>query len=241
MPGRTIAAGGPVTRAVAAGSRPEAFDPGCTRCPRLATFLADARRRHPDYHARPVPAFGAARPRLLVVGLAPGMHGANRTGRPFTGDYAGVLLYATLHEFGFATQPVSETATDPLRLVDCRITNAARCVPPENKPLPAEVRNCSGYLASDLAEVAAGGVVLALGRIAHEAVLRTRGLRLAAYPFGHGAAHALPDGRTLLDSYHCSRYNTNTGTLTPAMFADVLRAARARVDALDRSEARAHP
>jgi uracil-DNA glycosylase family 4 len=232
MRGRTSAAGRAAARVAAPAARPEPFDPGCVRCPRLAGFLAETRSRHADYHARPVPAFGAPAPRLLVVGLAPGMHGANRTGRPFTGDYAGVLLYATLHAFGFATQPVSERATDPLRLRDCRITNAARCVPPANKPLPAEVRNCSGYLAGDLAEVAPGGVVLVLGRIAHEAVLRALALRVAAYPFAHGAEHALPDGRTLLDSYHCSRYNTNTGTLTPAMFADVLRLARARVDAL---------
>jgi uracil-DNA glycosylase family 4 len=232
MPGRTIEAGRAATRVAAATARPEPFDPGCTRCPRLAAFLEHARARHPDYHARPVPAFGTARPRLLVVGLAPGMHGANRTGRPFTGDYAGVLLYATLHRFGFASQPVSESAADALRLVDCRITNAARCVPPANKPLPAEVRNCAGYLAADLAEVAPGGIVLVLGRIAHEAVLRTLALRLAAHPFAHGAEHALPGGCTLLDSYHCSRYNTNTGTLTPAMFADVVRAARSRVDAL---------
>jgi uracil-DNA glycosylase family 4 len=240
MPDRTIATGRATGRVAAAVTQPEPFDPGCVRCPRLASFLAEARRRHPDYHARPVPAFGSSRPRLLVVGLAPGMHGANRTGRPFTGDYAGVLLYETLHAFGFASQPVSESASDPLRLIDCRITNAARCVPPENRPLPDEVRNCAGYLAADLVEVAPGGVYLALGRIAHEAVLRTLALPLSAHAFTHGAAHALPDGRTLLDSYHCSRYNTNTGRLTPAMFADVVRLARARVDALDR-EARAIP
>jgi uracil-DNA glycosylase family 4 len=240
MPGRTTAAGRAAVRAAAVATQPEQFDPGCVRCPRLAGFLAEARRRHPDYHARPVPAFGSSRPRLLVVGLAPGMHGANRTGRPFTGDYAGVLLYETLHAFGFGSQPMSESASDPLRLIDCRITNAARCVPPENKPLPVEVRNCAGYLAADLVEVPPGGVYLALGRIAHEAVLRTLALPLAAHPFAHGAAHALPGGRTLLDSYHCSRYNTNTGRLTAAMFADVMRLARARVDALDR-EARAVP
>lgn len=210
----------------AARIAPEPFDSACSRCERLAAFLADARRRHPGYHARPVPAFGVERPELLVVGLAPGMHGANRTGRPVTGDYAGVLLYATLHEFGFATQAVSERADDALRLVRARITNAARCVPPDNKPLPAEVRNCAGYLAHDLGTTAPGAIVVALGRIAHEAVLRALALRLADHPFGHGAEHALPDGRVLLDSYHCSRYNTNTGTLTPAMFADVFRRAR---------------
>lgn len=213
------------------GAAPEPFDAACRRCERLAAFLADSKRRFPDYHSAPVPAFGVARPKLLVVGLAPGLHGANRTGRPFTGDYAGVLLYATLHACGFASAPVSEHADDGLRLLDARITNAARCVPPENRPLPAEVRHCAGYLARDLGAVASGGVVLALGRIAHEAVLRALGLRLAAHPFAHGAEHALPDGRTLLDSYHCSRYNTNTGTLTTAMFEEVVRRARALVDA----------
>lgn len=209
---------------------PEAFDPACTRCSRLAAFLAEVRRREPGYHAHPVPAFGVAQPRLLVVGLAPGMHGANRTGRPFTGDFAGVLLYATLHARGFASRPASVSADDPLQLHGCRITNAARCVPPANKPLPAEVRNCAGYLAGDLAATAPGAVVLALGRVAHEAVLRALGLALAAWPFAHGAEHALPDGRTLLDSYHCSRYNTQTRTLTPAMFSAVLQRARELAD-----------
>lgn len=209
---------------------PEPFDAGCARCLRLAAFLAECRAARPDYHARPVPAFGDERPSLLIVGLAPGMHGANRTGRPFTGDHAGILLYETLHAFGFATHPVSERADDPLRLLGARITNAARCVPPENKPLPEEVRNCAGYLAADLAGVAAGGVVVSLGRVSHDAVLRALGLRLAAFPFAHGAEHALPNGRRLLDSYHCSRYNTNTGTLTPEMFRAVFRRAREFVD-----------
>lgn len=205
---------------------PEPFDPLCTRCPRLCAFLAEARRTHPGYHARPVPAFGVARPRVLVVGLAPGFHGANRTGRPFTGDYAGVLLYETLHAFGFATQPVSTRADDALRLVDTRITNAARCVPPENKPLPEEVRNCAGYLANDLADVAQDAIVVSLGRVSHDAVLRALGLRLASFPFAHGAEHSLPDGRRLVDSYHCSRYNTNTGTLTVEMFQAIFRRVR---------------
>jgi uracil-DNA glycosylase family 4 len=224
-------AAGMQARASARTVAPEPFDPGCRRCERLAAFLADSRRRFPEYHSAPVPAFGVPRPQLLVVGLAPGLHGANRTGRPFTGDYAGVLLYATLHACGFATAPVSAHADDGLRLVAARITNAARCVPPENRPLPAEVRNCAGYLARDLGELADRGVVLALGRVAHDAVLRALGLRLASYPFAHGAERVLPDGRTLLDSYHCSRYNTNTGTLTPAMFADVMQRARVLVDA----------
>jgi uracil-DNA glycosylase family 4 len=206
---------------------PEAFDPACRRCERLAAFLAGVRTKHPEYHARPVPAFGVSRPRVLVVGLAPGMHGANRTGRPFTGDYAGVLLYETLHAVGLASRPVSERADDPLRLLGCRITNAARCVPPANKPLPAEVRNCAGFLAADVAALAAGGVCLALGRVAHEAVLRVLGLRLAAWPFGHGTEHRLPDGRWLVDSYHCSRYNTQTRTLTAEMFRRVVGRAAA--------------
>jgi uracil-DNA glycosylase family 4 len=219
-------------RSSAAGeAAPVPFDPACSLCPRLTAFRAESRRRFPGHRSAPVPAFGVARPGLLVVGLAPGLHGANRTGRPFTGDHAGVLLYATLHAHGFATAPVSEHAHDALRLLGARITNAARCVPPQNRPLPAEIRNCAGYLAQDLQRLVAGGVVLALGRIAHDAVLRVLGLRLAQHAFAHGASHPLPGRRTLLDSYHCSRYNTNTGTLTPAMFADVMRCARALVDA----------
>ncbi len=203
-----------------------AFDPGCRRCPRLASFLDEVGARHPDYHASPVASFGDARARLLVVGLAPGMHGANRTGRPFTGDHAGILLYRTLHEFGFSSRPDSVGAGDGLRMSDCRITNAVRCLPPGNKPTPAETRECNGYLAWELARLPSGGVVLALGAIAHGAVLRALGLRGAANPFGHGAAHALPGDRTLLDSYHCSRYNTQTRRLTPEMFAAVVARAR---------------
>jgi uracil-DNA glycosylase len=207
-------------------ARGQRFDPGCTRCPRLAGGLAAIRREHPLYHARPVPAFGAPLPRLLIVGLAPGMHGANRTGRPFTGDHAGILLYATLHEFGFATRPVSTAADDGLRLRDCRITNAVRCLPPQNRPTPAEVRSCVPFLAADIAAVPAGGVVLALGALAHGAVLRALSLRPREARFAHAARHALPDGRLLLDSYHCSRYNTQTRRLTPAMFAAVFADAR---------------
>jgi len=188
--------------------------------------LGEVRARHPQYHARPVPAFGPGSARLLVVGLAPGLHGANRTGRPFTGDHAGILLYRTLHDYGFADRPQSEAADDGLRLIDCRITNAVRCLPPANKPLPAEVRACNGYLLSDLLAVPDGGVVLALGATAHAAVLRALGLRSAAFRFAHGAGHDLAGGRRLLDSYHCSRYNTQTRRLTPAMFAEVLAHAR---------------
>jgi uracil-DNA glycosylase len=208
----------------------EAFNADCVRCPRLAAYLADGRARLPGYRGLPVPAFGAEQPGLLVVGLAPGLHGANRTGRPFTGDHAGILLYATLHEYGFASGPESLAADDGLRLIDARITNAARCAPPANKPLPAEVRACAGYLAADLDRVRAGGVILALGRIAHEAVLAARGLRGGDYPFAHAARHELPGGRTLLDSYHCSRYNTQTRRLTPVMFGAVFATARALLD-----------
>lgn len=166
-----------------------AFSTACTRCPRLADHLALVRTQRPDYHARPVPSFGDPRARFLIVGLAPGMHGANATGRPFTGDHAGIILYETLHEFGFGTVPVSRSADDGLELRDCRISNAVRCLPPANKPLPAEVRNCNAYLAAELMDVPAGGVVLALGRIAHDAVLLALGLKKTAFAFGHGAWH----------------------------------------------------
>ena len=197
------------------------YDPACRRCPRLAAFLTEVKREHPEYWCNPVPPFGAAAARLLVVGLAPGMHGANASGRPFTGDYAGILLYATLHGYGFATQPVAASRDDGQELVACRITNAVKCLPPGNKPTPAEVRTCNGFLAADLAQVPAGGVILALGRIAHEATLRALSLKPSVYAFAHGAWHALDRDRLLVDSYHCSRYNTNTRRLTPAMFREV--------------------
>lgn len=203
----------------------------CTACPRLAGFLDEVRTRQPGYHARPVLPFGDPQARLLVVGLAPGMHGANRTGRPFTGDYAGILLYATLHEFGFATRPESVAASDGLRLTDCRITNAVKCLPPENKPLPAEIRRCNDYLAGELAAAPGLRVILALGLVAHKAVLMASGLPQAALAFAHGARHVLPDGRVLFDSYHCSRYNTQTRRLTDAGFRDVFRKIRDELDA----------
>jgi uracil-DNA glycosylase family 4 len=194
------------------------YDPACRRCPRLASFLAQVKREHPLYWCKPVPPFGARTARLVIVGLAPGMHGANASGRPFTGDYAGILLYATLHAYGFATQAVATGRDDGLRLVDCRITNAVKCLPPANKPVPVEVRTCNDYLAADLASVPEGGAILALGRIAHEATLRALALKASALTFAHGATHALHGGRLLVDSYHCSRYNTNTRRLTPTMF-----------------------
>ncbi len=193
----------------------------CTRCPRLASALADVRAASPGYHARPVPAFGDASPTLLIVGLAPGMHGANRTGRPFTGDYAGELLYATLHKFRWSSGPVSVSRDDPLRLIGCRITNAVKCWPPENKPLPVEVKACSPYLAEELNALASGAAVLALGQIAHRAVVAGYGLRHADFTFAHAAQADLPQGRRLFDSYHCSRYNTQTRRLTAEMFEAV--------------------
>lgn len=199
----------------------------CRRCPRLAGFLDEVRADHPDYHARPVPPFGCARPRLLIVGLAPGMHGANRTGRPFTGDYAGILLYETLHRYGYANQPNGAEPDDGLALVDCRITNAVKCLPPQNKPTPAEVTTCNVYLAQEIAALDDGTAILALGRIAHDAVLRAVGEKPSAYAFAHAARHDLPGGRRLFDSYHCSRYNTQTRRLTPSMFAEVFEAIRA--------------
>lgn len=198
------------------------FDPACRRCPRLATFLTEGRARHPDYHCAPVAPFGDARPRLLIVGLAPGFHGANATGRPFTGDYAGVLLYETLYAFGWASAPVSVSRDDGLALRGCRITNAVKCVPPANKPTPAEIATCNDFMRAELDALDPATVLLALGAIAHAAVLRSRGLRAAAYRFGHAAEHRLPDGRRLIDSYHCSRYNTQTRRLTPEMFRAVV-------------------
>jgi uracil-DNA glycosylase family 4 len=188
------------------------------RCPRLAAFLADVRAQYPAYHAKPVSAFGAARPRLLIVGLAPGLHGANATGRPFTGDHAGVLLYKTLHKHGFSNQPQGARLDDGLILKDCRITNAVKCVPPGNKPTPAEIHACNDYLRSELALLGPGIAILALGRIAHESVLRALGVKGRRYPFAHAAEFELPQGGALVDSYHCSRYNTQTGRLTEAMF-----------------------
>lgn len=203
----------------------------CTDCPRLAGFLAAVRSKHPDYHARPVLPFGDPRARLLVVGLAPGMHGANRTGRPFTGDYAGILLYETLHTFGFGSQPESVAADDALRLTDCRISNAVKCLPPANKPEPSEIKTCNRYLAQELAAAPELRVILALGLVAHKAVLMALGLKQSALAFGHGARHALPDGRILIDSYHCSRYNTQTRRLTRADFHDVFRLIRTELPA----------
>jgi len=199
----------------------ENFSSECRQCPRLAEFLDQVRLDHPDYYAKPVLPFGADDPCLLIVGLAPGMHGANRTGRPFTGDYAGILLYRTLHRFGFASAAESVSAADGLQLSDCRITNAVKCLPPQNKPEPAEIRQCNGYLGGEIAALGDGAAILALGTIAHQSVLRALGLKLKEFSFGHGAVHVLPRDMTLYDSYHCSRYNTQTKRLTADMFEAV--------------------
>jgi uracil-DNA glycosylase len=201
-----------------------AYDASCRRCVRLATFLDDVRAAHPTYRCLPVPPFGDPAAQLVIVGLAPGLHGANATGRPFTGDFAGILLYETLHAYGYASSPLSRTQDDPLTLVDCRITNSVKCLPPGNKPLPGEIRNCNDYLTADLAALSAGGAVLALGRIAHDATLLALGLRRNHLAFGHAARHPLANGAALFDSYHCSRYNTNTGRLTAQMFQSVFDA-----------------
>jgi uracil-DNA glycosylase len=198
-----------------------AFDPGCRDCPRLATHLDRIKREHPGYHARPVASFGPARAELLVVGLAPGLHGANRTGRPFTGDHAGILLYGTLHRNGFASHEGSADPRDGLELLGCRVTNAVKCLPPQNKPLPEEIRRCNRYLAEEIA-LARPRAILALGAIAHRAVLMALGLAPGRWRFAHHAVHELPGAR-LFDSYHCSRYNTQTRRLTAAGFEAVVR------------------
>lgn len=206
-----------------------AFEPNCRHCPRLASFLDAVRAQHPGYHARPVAPFGDVKASLLIVGLAPGMHGANRTGRPFTGDHAGLLLYRTLHRFGFGSQPSSEHAGDGLRLTRCRITNAVKCLPPENKPIPDEIKRCNKYLQHEFNSSPQIKVVLALGKIAHDATLRALGRRLVSHRFVHAAEHVLDDRRVLIDSYHCSRYNTQTGRLTETMFQQIFEKIVARL------------
>ena len=202
-------------------------DRDCGECPRLAAYRADHRAAEPGWHNAPVPSFGGLDSRLLIVGLAPGLRGANRTGRPFTGDSAGDLLYATLGDFGFAGGVYGAAPGDGLTLRDCRITNAVRCVPPQNQPKAAEIAACRPYLEAEIAAMTRLRAILALGLVAHGAVLRALGLRAGACRFAHGAVHGLDERRRLFDSYHCSRLNTNTGRLTPAMFADVFAAIRA--------------
>jgi uracil-DNA glycosylase len=201
----------------------------CPLCPRLKTFREDWRRREPEWFNAPVASFGPRNARLLIVGLAPGLKGANRTGRPFTGDYAGDLLYETLERFGFARGNYEARPDDGLTLIDARITNAVRCVPPENKPTPAEIKTCRSFLQATIAEMEKLRVIVTLGRISHESTLAALDLRRTAAPFRHGASHDAGRLRIFV-SYHCSRYNTSTGVLTPGMFRDVFAAARAFLD-----------
>jgi uracil-DNA glycosylase family 4 len=198
----------------------------CPRCPRLRAFRDEWRHREPGWFNAPVASFGPRSARLLIVGLAPGLRGANRTGRPFTGDFAGGLLYDTLKRFGFARGSYLAAADDGLRLVDARITNAVRCVPPENKPTPAEIQTCRSFLQATIAEMRNLRAIVTLGRISHDSTLAALKERRSAAPFGHGASHDIGRLR-IFASYHCSRYNTSTGVLTPKMFEDVFAAARA--------------
>ena len=203
-----------------------AFDVDCRQCPRLSGFLNTVKGKYPDYYCRPVPPFGDDDAHFVIVGLAPGMHGANRTGRPFTGDHAGIMLYQMLHKHGFASDEKSISADDALTLSNCRITNAVKCLPPDNKPIGAEINTCNQFLVRELASIGSNSVVLALGGIAHRAIIRAFGLRQVDYKFGHAAEHPIPDRFLLLDSYHCSRYNTNTRRLTEQMFDSVFVRAR---------------
>ena len=199
----------------------------CKKCKRLAGFLKEVKTKYPDYFYQPVPDFGDPNARLIVLGLAPGLHGANATGRPFTGDHAGLLLYQTLHKFGFASAPKSIDIDDGLALINCRIINAVKCLPPQNKPTTEEAKTCTEqYLKHDLQALPKGAIILALGSIAHNAVLRTFSMKLSAFKFGHNVLHDLGNGYLLLDSYHCSRYNTQTKRLTESMFHDVFERAK---------------
>jgi uracil-DNA glycosylase family 4 len=198
---------------------------GCQLCPRLAAFRATNAKAYPDYFNAPVPSFGSNEARLLIVGLAPGLKGANRTGRPFTGDWAGDLLFAMLLKHGLARGTYGERADDGLTLVECAITNAVRCVPPENKPLPAEIKTCRKFLVAQISAMAHLRAILALGKIAHDSVCDALGAKKSAHPFKHGGVYRL-ERLTLISSYHCSRYNTNTGVLTEAMFDEVVKRAK---------------
>ncbi|KAF3977269.1 MAG: uracil-DNA glycosylase [Methylococcales symbiont of Iophon sp. n. MRB-2018] len=201
----------------------QVFNQECKTCTRLDNFLCEVKQKHPDYHARPVAPFGDSNAQLLIVGLAPGMHGANATGRPFTGDYAGLLLYATLFEFGYSNKKHSEALDDGLILKNCRITNAVKCLPPQNKPTGAEINNCNYFLAEEIKMLPQNAVIMALGTIAHQAILKAYRLKLNTAKFGHNKQHQLPDGRVLVNSYHCSRYNVQTKRLTREMFAAVFK------------------
>jgi len=209
------------------------YDVNCTQCPRLSSFLSDVRKKYPDYHGRPVAPFGTKfakrsgnKPGLLIVGLAPGMHGANATGRPFTGDHAGILLYATLYKFGFSNQANGSTKDDGLKLINCQITNAVKCLPPQNKPEGKEITMCNQFLKKELKMMPEGSVILALGTIAHNSVIKALEFKIKDYKFGHNIKHKLDDSKWLLDSYHCSRYNTQTKRLTTIMFEQVFKRAK---------------
>ena len=201
----------------------EIFDQDCRKCKRLDDFLCEVKQKHPGYHARPVAPFGDINAELLIVGLAPGLHGANATGRPFTKDYAGLLLYEALYEFGYSNQKKSESLSDGLKLKGCRITNAVKCLPPQNKPTGTEINQCNQFLAAELKTLPKNGVILALGTVAHLAVLKGYNLKLGSAVFAHNAKHNLPNGIRLVDSYHTSRYNMQTKRLTKAMFSDVFK------------------
>jgi uracil-DNA glycosylase family 4 len=213
-------------------SFPNQPDRNCPLCPRLVAFREEARQREPSWFNAPVPPFGDPDGQLLIVGLAPGLQGANRTGRPFTGDYAGDLLYATLLEYGFAEGTYQARPDDGLKLINCRIGNAVHCVPPQNKPLPVEINTCRAFLSTTIATMPRLRAVVVLGRIAHDSTLKAFNLRGAAAPFAHGAVHQAGAIR-LYDSYHCSRYNTNTGVLTPKMFRAVFAKIRSDLNAAD--------
>ena len=201
----------------------------CTQCDRLAGFLVEVKNQYPDYFAKPVPAFGDDKAQVCIVGLAPGMHGANASGRPFTGDHAGILLYQTLHKYGFASAAESRNVDDGLQLINCRITNAVKCLPPQNKPTGTEVNTCNQWLAAELTELPENHIIIALGGIAHKAVIKALGLKQADYKFGHMHEFDLPKG-VLIDSYHCSRYNTQTKRLTTEMFEAVFARAQEIAD-----------
>ncbi len=199
------------------------FDLNCRQCLRLATFLDEIKEKYPEYHARPVAPFGVEDPKLLIVGLAPGMHGANATGRPFTGDHAGILLYKALYEYGFSNQESAVQADDGLQLINCRISNAVKCLPPANKPTGEEINVCNQFLSAELETLSPGTVILALGLVAHKAVIKALNLKQKHYAFGHGNTASLAEGQWLIDSYHCSRYNTQTRRLTEEMFFDIFK------------------
>ena len=204
------------------------YDPHCKSCPRLAGFLTEVQDRFPRYKCKPVPPFGVTRPELLIVGLAPGLHGANATGRPFTGDHAGIMLFKTLHKFGFSSHSESLPG-DNLALFKCRITNAVKCLPPQNKPVASEVNTCRRFLKSELSALPTGAVVIALGKISHDSIVRAFELSVAKLSFGHGTEYELPGGRKILSSYHCSRYNTQTGRLDQKMFEEIFKRAKALI------------